>query len=372
MMVAIVSVSSVSCSSDDDGNGNSGESAQASSLTLSSTSISLLSAYGSNSTFTISTDGAWTASCSADWINLSSRSGQGSAQLTVTALSANTSAEDRTAEITVQAGSFSQIIIVEQKAGLVKAIITIGKDNMVVLTNSIAFEQNYSSEVSYYYMGYLKKSESAGWTDTKIVKTLMDNFEAKHPDEDDVFSIDELSANTSYYLCAVAFDSNGNQGPLTKIEFTTAKVVSNRPRVTFGSITYDNNRFYWDTYIGPYASQYYMLASTDLMAMIYILSADAMIAYRIQEDIKSNQLTPIVQSGSWRISRDSTEDNYFYCAAWAQGSTGVFANELDKQIGILESEAKRRINSQKESSEPCIKGYSKKDLMKIGTVICGK
>lgn len=341
LWVALVSAFFVSCSKDDDKETKNEPETE---LTVSPTEISLMAEKNSEASFTITANESWTASLSQDgsWLNLSARSGnKGSNNITVTARSANASSEERTAEITILCGSKSEVVTVTQLPGFEDVRVNFNTNSMIKLTTSIAFEQTYSGPISYYYAGYLKKSVSAGWTDDKIEQTLRNDFEAQQPEDDDVMSIDGLTPNTAYYLCAVAYDADGNRGPVTKVEVTTAKTANNRPSVNITNVSYSSTKWEWETYIGAYASKYYMVAESGIDAAYYILSADALVAYYIKKGADNGNLTPIVQSGSWSMSRNSS-DEYFYCAAWAQDSNGKFANELDVFWGSLSEDSKVR------------------------------
>lgn len=303
------------------------------------TEITLLSNEGSYSAISITTTSKWTASTSAKWLHLSSTSGEGYTMVTVTALSDNTSAEEREATVNIlMEGGMSQSVRVSQRAKYISAYVDI--DNILALTNSVAFRQSYRGDVSYYYIAYLSKSSSAGWTDDKVVSTITKQFDADKPSDDgepEVYFIDELTANSSYYLYTVAYNEKGEQGPLQRYEVNTPRAINNRPRVTYGNISYDTNYWYWSTTIGPYAKRYYMVAYDDEMAYIFMAYyGDALIAYLMKEDIDSGDITPIVNSGNWNMRR-TTDAIYFYSAAWAQDDDGKMAGELDYRGGQISS-----------------------------------
>lgn len=366
LIVALLSAGFISCGSDDDDPASKIE------LKVSPTEISLMAQANSAASFTVTANESWTITNSADWLNLSSYSGRdGSTPITVTAISANASSEKRTATIFVQCGEKSEVVTITQLAGFKDVQVNFNTETMVTLTTSVAFEQTYSGDISYYYAGYLKKSSSAGWTDDKIAQTLSSEFDAQQPEDDDVMSIEGLTSNTSYYLCAVAYDAQGNRGPVTKVEITTPKAVNNRPRVNISNVTYSSTTWEWDTTIGPYASRYYMWAVGDDDAIYFILSADALVAYYIQKSVASGDLSPIVQNGSWSMSRTSS-DNYFYCAAWAQDSDGKFANELDVFYGSISSDAKVRRTQAQALQKPKVSVHKQSDYKKLHVSVSSK
>ena len=312
-------------------------------LEVTPTNISLLTDKGSSATFRIKTSESWSISNSSSWLNLSANSGSGETTITVTALSRNDDDVDRVAQVVVTAGNSSETVIITQLNAFISSKVTIDVNSMVKLNYSVAFRQSYSGDVSYYYSGYLEKSQSAGWTDEKIVSTLM-NMTVKSPSEsgeDEVMGLSGLYSNTDYYFCTVAFNSKGEQGKLQKYEFKTPAYQSNRPAVTYGSVTYSSYYWYWSTTIGPFASRYYMIAITGLEAWYLgaIQINDALAAWTIKDAVNSGELNPIVQNGSWNRSKASSDED-FYSASWAQDAYGNFAPQLDKVYRDISSSGK--------------------------------
>lgn len=85
------------------------------SLTLSANSIRLGGTVGSTNTFSVTTNGSWTATASPGGIiQVSPSSGTGTSNLTITVLQANTSSGARTITITVSVGNTTQQIVVTQ------------------------------------------------------------------------------------------------------------------------------------------------------------------------------------------------------------------------------------------------------------------
>ena len=310
---------------------------------VSASELSLLAESGSYASFSITSDGAWTITGSAGWFNLSSKSGSGNATITITALSENASSEDRTAILTVQCGSESRTIVVSQRALYVSANVTFDVDDMVALTNSFAIPVTCSSEVMYYYARVANQGTYATKTDNEIVDLLVsagDEYRCK-PQDDDVWGVDGLSSNTTYTLYGVAFDKNGKRGPLVKKDIRTARVVNNRPCVYYSEyVSYTSSEWSWDTNIGAYADQFYMISASGSLAWnMYYLYSDAEIAYTIKSLIKSGSIRPIRQNSSWTLTR-SSGDQYFYSAAWAQDADKNFAPEIDSFFGDLTSSSK--------------------------------
>lgn len=342
VLLVLISLVFISASCDDDDY-----------ITVSSTELSLTREQNSSTNLKISSNVQWTASISYEgaqtgWLNISTTMGNKCDDLpvTITATSENHDNSDRVAKIYFTAGDASAIVSVIQKGYNADSNLDITIKDVVTLTTSVACKHSFGSKVSYYYSGYLN-SAAAGWTDEKIANELASNFDAKNPD-DEVVACDGLQANTSYILCAVGFDALGNMGRVMKEPVKTAAVVNNRPNVLIDNISvkYDNGTsyWYWETTVGAFCDKYYMIAKSGNTAYVYGNLCDAIVAWFIKDGIKSGDVEPVLKSSTWQWNR-STNDIYFYCAAWAVGEGNKFAGELDKKFGRLSSSAKNRVES---------------------------
>ena len=311
-------------------------------LKVNPTDISLLAAQGSSSNIMITTDGGWTASCSSDWIHLSSTSGNGNTTITISALSFNDSPAPRPAMISIQGGDQSVTVNVVQEPGLLNISVEADMDNMVILTKSVCLDLYGKGDVSYYKCGCLKQSASAGMTDSKVISAM--TYDSKLDNGEDIAYFNNLTPNTDYYLYTVAFDEKGNQGPLKRFEFTTAKTVNNRPKISYGSVQVSSGQWQWSTQMSPYTTKYYMYATDDADEYSTFTSSscpDAFVAYFIKLLVKKEVLSPMVQSGSWYMSKNT---RYFYCASWAIGADGDYAGELDKIAGTVSKARAKNVN----------------------------
>ena len=103
-----------------------------------------------------------------------------------------------------------------------------------------------SSAYKFYFNVYPSKSSYLN-DDESLVKNLnlKDHYLVSEK-KNHIFRAD-LTSNTSYYLCAVAYDKDGNRGPIFKKLFTTKKTTDPIAEIT--SITYDNYNYKWYAYI---------------------------------------------------------------------------------------------------------------------------
>lgn len=313
------------------------------SVSVTPTDINLAAEENSSSSFTINTTASWTASCPASWLTLGSTSGNGSTTVSFRA-TANESSDVRSTVINVQIGSLSRQINVTQDPLYINAYANVDESSIIALTTSAAFRMTYSGDVSSFYLRWMDKSTSASLSDEEVISWLSANYSRTSVsewfgeyDECVAWPTDVLSANTNYVLFTVAYNAQGKRGPVQRYEFTTPRSVTNRPRVTYGSVYYDSYYWHFSTTIGAYAKRYYMLTVDDAEAYKCIYNyTDAVVAYFIQDYINSGELTPIVNSSSWTRARTSGA-RYFYSAAWAQGDDGNMSGVLDSTNGYISS-----------------------------------
>lgn len=304
-------------------------------LSVTPTDISLMATQGASASFTVSATHAWVISCDADWINLSSKSGNGSTSITVTALGDNKSSAERSTTITITSGDKTQTVNVKQLPAYKN--LSVNVTDVVALYNSIAFKLTYTGNVSYFYLGTLS-AEAVGWTDDKIMEELQKGT-AEKPSDDTSFGIGNLNSNSTYYICIIAFDEQGERGPVTKMPVTTKAYTTNRARVSYGTtVSYTSSQWSWTTTIGPYTSRYYMLSVSGLYAYVFSNYADALVASIIKDDVDAGDIQPIIQSGSWIRVRE-IGDSYFYSAAWAKDANNEWAWALDEKYRSLSSSA---------------------------------
>ena len=238
---------------------------QESTLSVSPSSLSLLSSQNSQVSFNIRSNTDWNITDVPEWINLSAISGDGDATITVTTLSDNNSDEPRTAVIKVtavgqdtkaeedsDAGEVTDTdaenktlacdITITQMANYVANCRVEFKD-IFMLANSMCFELDVQSAVSSFYAVFFPASVG-GWTDSKIIEDMTAEGEKIYtPDEvkEKTLGSDDINPDTEYYLCAVAFDAKGKQGPLTKTKVRSLSLPKNYPWVFIDDIVLNDN-----------------------------------------------------------------------------------------------------------------------------------
>lgn len=243
-MMGMLSVNLASCGSDDDD-----EPTPPASLSVTPTEISLLSEKGSSASFTITTNGAWVVSCASDWLHLSARNGNGNSMVTVTALTENFSSEVRTAQIQIQVGSLSQVVIVSQVAGL--SGVKVVPVNTVALYNQLAWEMEQIGTVNEFRVLCITEVLYNRMNNEELKDSLINAEPMKYNDEyvfsypDDSYDV-AIKSNTNYYICTVAFDMDNNMGEIVRTKVTTPPYVDRDNDAWAFPMIYDDD-------VNPYA-----------------------------------------------------------------------------------------------------------------------
>lgn len=311
-------------------------------LTASPTSLQLLSDKGSSVSFSISTNSEWTISGCPEWLSLSAMAGSMNGSVTVTALSSNSSASERTAELTITAGEKFTTVSVKQLASLVSDC-SVGFKDILVMTNSVAFKYDIQDKVSYFYAGYLDSS-AAGWTDEKIVNTLEneDRFDPNSSQDTGLNGFAGMEPDREYYLCAVGFTEKGEQGELTKTLVRTLKSESQVPLISISDAKYSSTKWFWTTEPNSYTAKYYMLFTDGVYADYYwSFMTTAEVAWIIKDGISNGKFNPIAKGGEWNGAREPDATS-LYVATWGVNAENTFSPLLNEYRATIGEDKKIR------------------------------
>lgn len=341
-------------------------------LTVNLFEINLDEKDGSSQKLTISSSEQWNMTGIPDWINVSATSGSGTSTINISSNSFNNSSSERTATLKISISDKGCDVVVKQKAGLI-ADCAVTPDISVILADGYACNWKCGSKVSYFYKCMFRKAKSEQYTENEIIEIMLE-------ETDRVSSVDSkgntiywsgLEPESQYVVYSVAFDKNGKQGELVKTEFTT-KSAYYQAEAYVESITYNDSYFYWDTTIGGYCSKYYMLAlmGSDFESAGFN-EGDVYLAWLIKYYINegSSPLTPIVQNGSWKAARAST-DIAIQIITWGIGAEGNYAGTINRAYEWVD-ESTKSVKSQNTMGQGVkhqgIRNYSE-DLKKIQVI----
>lgn len=322
-------------------------------ISASPTQLTMMSDRNSTVTFNITCYGQWTISSDASWLMLSSTSGKGNTTIVATALSYNDSASPRYANLTISSTTEETVVTITQ-LGAYESNCNVYINNTLALDTSIAFDLILDRNVSYFYYGFLKESQSAGWTDDRIANALMD-FDVENANLDWTnVAAGNMEPNTSYLLCAVGFDAKGNRGEVTKLKISTRPSKNSDPWVGIDNIGRDNTYFYWTTVPDGYTQKYYMLAYTGELAQLvaqYFYPAN--IAYIMRDQIASDDLAVISKGDSWMLPNDGTYE--LAIGTWGVDANNQFSAQLNLKgwrwnSSSIQAKLNSKLDSRKDNS----------------------
>ena len=283
---------------------------------------------GAEQSLSIIANSSWTVSSKPDWIDVSSTHGKGNSTIKLTTNSKNNSSKERTSELIISCDGNSVVVNLVQK-GLLAPNCEVTPTNIFTLNDGIAFDFKFGSEVSFYYYGCLTASSLGAMTDDEIVEVLEEEFYRDTPEEDQLGVLADLYSDTEYCIICVGYNSEGKRGDMIKTKVKTKNSYSNYAFDDISDVYCTETTWNWTTTIGAYAKKYYQVAFSGLEAWFYgEFYADVEVAWIIDYNVKKGNLSPIVNSSAWSLSR-SAGDVDVYIATLAVGEDGEYPGVMD-------------------------------------------
>ena len=138
---------------------------------------------------------------------------------------------------------------------------TVQTDEMYAFTDGMCTNWKFgSSAYKFYYKVYPSASSYLKNDDDLVNHLKINGYYLVSEYKDNIFRTD-LTSNTSYCLCAVAYDQYGNRGPILKKTFTTRKTTDPIAEIT--NIQYYPSSYKWEVYVTKKngAAKYYCMYS---------------------------------------------------------------------------------------------------------------
>lgn len=313
------------------------QSATSEELSVDVSRVNLDGAANSSAYLHITTNAAWSITGVPDWLTLSSVSGNGTAQITLTAISDNASSSQRNCTLTINAGAQTEQVEVIQR-GLLASGCEVTPNIVVALADGIAFDFTYGANVSYYYVALYDPDWIERMTDAEIIEEMSSDINNRDTPQDGyVTSWRNLSPLTEYTVCTVGFDDDGNHGDLQKMTLTT-KNGSNQARATISDVTYDSMYWNWTTSTNAFVTRYYQwyVPYSDLYD-----AYDAGIAWFFKQAMEEspNDFPPISRGDTWYRERNG--ETVFHLVTWAVNVEGEFSGVIDRWRGHINSSSSK-------------------------------
>lgn len=307
-------------------------------------SLTLEAKAGSTGTIRITSNTAWKVTSSLSWLSLSSTSGNGSSQITLTTTSDNLSSSQRKGNLTITAGQSTINVTVSQN-GLYAAKCKVKPTNILPLSIGFAFDLACDDNVTYYQLINYHKNDVDKMTDAEILEDLINKTDRCSPSDGYIHSFSTLYPETDYVICTVGFNKNGEHGDIIRTNITTKK-LNNIPFATISNVKYEDPYFKWTTTPNGFVKHYYQFYITN--SNFYGMS-DAAVAWFCKRwlDQDPDSYTPILKAGSWYGSPNP--ENQFHVVAWAVGGDDNLAGYFDRSETTINevSSANKRLKNKK-------------------------
>lgn len=285
-------------------------------LTVSPADITLNGEKGAKDEITITTNGHWTISNIPNWLNIPS-SGDGNTTCKVETMAANNTDEDNIAELRITAEGKSASLKVTQKALREKCYIM--PTNLVALHNEICFDLEAIGKINTFKYLIHSENDINRLTDLEIEAELADQNSNKYADDYILFPDSYYSEgryydfrpNTTYYICTIAYDVNGNPGALKKTPIKTLQYVDydNDAFVSFSEETYNSIGFQFTCTKEGYCNTYHLIYGN--LPSEYIYYPRVLYAFQINYYLKKKQKHWFTSSWGLKIETDYPNNHTF-------------------------------------------------------------
>ncbi len=323
VMMSIVMMSMSSCDPHPDDN----------ILSVSPMDLSLGGDKGEMASFGITANTMWTISGDADWLWISSHSGDGNTQIQLKTLYANETDKPRAVTLTVTGESESKSITITQEAGA-KALY-VRTTSEIILSDGYYADLQFVGDVKGFHYACYYADRVRAWTDEDFKRDLKTK-PAFSPDEYNYADYVLPAANTNYVYVAVAYDEHNEYGPIVKHEFTS-KSSSSSYDAFVGNFKQESTRWTFDINMNTYCDSYYPCYLTDdysgniaTIAAYGLVNGDistAFFASIIDDEIKKHNMEPAKRDGSMQLTRRSDQSAILFWT-WGQNTQKVFSGNI--------------------------------------------
>ena len=302
-------------------------------LSVSPMDLSMGGDKGETASFGITANTMWTISGEADWLWISSHSGDGNTQINLKTIRANETSEPRSVTLTVTGESESKSITITQEAGA--KVLYVRTTSEIILSDGYYADLQFVGDVKGFHYACYYADRVKAWTDEDFKRDLKTK-PAFSPDEHNYADYVLPTANTNYVYVAVAYNEHNEYGPVVKHEFTS-KSSSSSYDAFVGNFRQESTRWTFDINMNTYCDSYYPCYLTDdysgniaTIAAYGLLNGElstAFFAHLIETGIKTQSMEPAKRDGSMQLSRRSDQSAIFFWT-WGQNAQKVFSGNI--------------------------------------------
>lgn len=302
-------------------------------LIVSPTDLTMGSKKGEKANFTIKCDTSWTISGQSEWLSVSARSGNGDTQINLETLRANDSAEPELVTLTINSNGVSQSITITQLAGSKPLYVNL--KNEIVMSDGFYSDLEFVGDVKGFHYACYYADRVRAWTDEDFKRDLKTEH-AFSPEEFDYADYVLPASSTNYVYVAVAYNSQGEYGPIVKHEFTSKSSFTGYDAFV-GNFKKESSRWTFDINMNTYCDRYYHYYLTDdysgnlatyaAYSLATGIISSAFFARIIDDGIKQQSIEAAKKDGSKQLTRRSDETAIFFWT-WGQNEQKVFSGNI--------------------------------------------
>lgn len=304
----------------------------------------------------ITSTAPWTLTGGADWLHIYATSGIGNSRVKLATKSSNPSSQGRSTTITITSGELTCNVLVKQAPGKVGNC-TATPTNIVTLSNGIAHDYKFGSQVSFFVSALGEKSKYDCYTNAEIYTELLSNGKRNTPDESYIEEWTNLNPETEYYIYTIAFDKNGNPGDML-VNTIKTKSDKNQAYVLINIDDVKDQDWIYTTTITVYCNKYYHMAwSAPDEEGALIDKSDVYLAWLLKDkNASSSPLTLADQSQGWHLEK-AEEDAYVHVFTWGLNANNEYSGITKRVSGHQDNFTKevKQFNIAKEASRQITK-----------------
>lgn len=350
MAILIMAFSFASC-------GGSGSDSEPTQLSVDVTNIMLPSTANSSQVIHITCNSSWNISGIADWLQISSLSGNGNSSIVITTRTANESSSVRTANLIVSSQDQAQTITIQQEAALSSCRVV--PSNITSLYYAVIFNLTYSSEVATTKILLLSDYDYKHLTETEIINSI-EKEESQIPEDETIFTR-ATDSDTNYHILCLAYDKKGNRGELVDVEFKSPKYqdATDDAWCSIADAAYNSSEFWFDVTKQGRCANYDVIYGANLPTN-YLRGT--LMAFEINYFIKNGKKNWL--SENWRLNIETNYPNNhtFYCnlntsysyggiiaTTWGIFADGTRSSDITTVSGDIYSSESMSLNGEKNS-----------------------
>ena len=304
---------------------------------------------------TIASTSPWTLTGGADWLHISATSGTGTSTIKLATKSLNNSSNGRSTTLTISSSGLTCQVLVKQEPGKVVNC-TAEPSKVVALSNGIACNYKFGSQVSFYISTLGKKSEGDCLTNDEIYNELLTNGKRNTPNESYVSVWDGLEPLTEYNVYTIAFDKNGKPGDMV-VKTIKTKSDKDQAYILISLEGIDENNWHYSTTTNAYCIKYYHMAWSATNAEdAYINYPDAYLAWLLKDKNDSSKPLSLAQQGqTWHLERDK-DDTYFHAFTWGLDANNELSGIITRASATASTDDKeiKHFDMSKETSKKMV------------------